>query len=75
MSVMDEFLPEFSSVGAVSAATAMIDRFELEFGDFALVGDEDDICFCLNHLSSHFIPTSDGGEISLFNSGNLVFDT
>lgn len=72
MSVVDEFLPEFSSVEAVSAATAMIDRFELEIGDFALVGDEDDICFCLNHLSSHMIPTAVGGEIPLFNSGNLA---
>lgn len=69
--VCNRRLPPFSSVETVSARAAMIDRFELEFGDFALVGDEDDICFCLNHLSYNTIPTAFGERVVLFNSGNL----
>ncbi len=71
MSVVDEFLPEFSTVQAVSADNAMVDRFELDWGDFALIGDEDDICYVLNHLSYFCIPTAHGEEVSLYNSGNL----
>lgn len=71
MSVVDEFLPEFSTVQAVSADSAMVDRFELDWGDFALIGDEDDICYVLNHLSYLCIPTAHGEEVGLYNSGNL----
>ncbi len=71
MSVTDDFLPEFNTVTSVSATNAMVDRFELEIGDFALIGDEDDICYVLNHLSHHTIPTAYARDVRLFNSGNL----
>lgn len=71
MSVRDDFLPEFDSATGVSLSNAMIDRFELEMGDFALIGDEDDICYVLNHLSHHAIHSAQGEAVRLFNDGNL----
>lgn len=70
MSVRDEFLPEFGSVAQVSARTAMVDRFELEFGDFSLTGENDDICYVLNHLGAFTIPTSVDSRAKLFNAAN-----
>src|SRR6056297_1534543 len=70
MTTIEDYLPNFNSVSSVSARNAMIDRFELEMGDFPLAGDEDDILFVLNHLAAYRIPTSTNREANLFNASN-----
>lgn len=70
MTTKEEFLPEFSTVTSVTARNAMIDRFEMEIGDFSLVGDEDDICYVLNNLDAFPIQTASGQEVRLFNAAN-----
>ena len=70
MTTREEFLPEFNTVTRVTARNAMIDRFEMDIGDFALLGEEDDICYVLNHLDAFPIQTANGQEVKLFSAAN-----
>jgi len=71
MSARDDFLPSFSSVTEVQEENTMIDRFELEIGDWALDGEVDDICQVLNHLDYYTLRTANGSEVQLLAGGNL----
>lgn len=74
MSVRDDFAPPFSSVTEVQRENAMIDRFEVEFGDWALNQNEDnkrEICNVLNHLDYYTVRTSRGTDVQLFAGASL----
>lgn len=70
MTTREDYLPAFNDVVSVGETNAMIDRFELEFGDFPICGDDDDILFVLNYLDQVTIPTASNGEVKLFNAAN-----
>ncbi|MFY0598011.1 MAG: hypothetical protein JXQ85_16390 [Cognatishimia sp.] len=70
MTLIDDFLPSFSSVSEVTSGNAMIDRFVLDIGDYKITGENDQICYALNSLDHFEIPTARDSQVQLFSSAN-----
>jgi hypothetical protein len=66
-----DFVAPLAAQTRVTADTAQVDRIELSFGDWALVGDEDAIVTGMNDLYRAHIPTSSGRLLPLF-KGELI---
>lgn len=67
MSAKDDFLPPFRSSTSVDEENAMVDRLQLEIGDWVLRGVSDDIMSVLNYLGSYItVSTSSLIHVPLF---------